>query len=121
MLNPKGIIHMNRFKALALGASVALGTIGLSHADTAVTGSWKLTIGATDPCTVNLAADASDQGGTVTSDCDTGLNTIGRWKVLGGRLQLLSPDGQIVAYFQPRDDGYAGTRVTDEKKLVLSR
>ena len=114
---------MNKFKALALGASVAFATIGLAHADSAVTGAWKLSVGANDaPCTLTLAADASDRGGTVaTSDCEAGLNTIGRWQTLGSRLQLLSPDGQLVAYFSPKGEEYDGTRVSDEKKLVLSR
>ena len=114
---------MNRFKALILGASVALATIGIAHANAIVTGSWKLSVGATEaPCTLTLAADTSDRGGTVTtSDCEGGLNAVGHWKTLGSRLQLLSPDGQLVAYFSPKGDAYEGTRVTDEKKLVLSR
>ncbi|GEM_PF-1471909 len=114
---------MNRFKALALGASVGLSTIGLAHADNAITGAWKLTVGENDaPCTITLAANASDRGGTVSStDCAGGLNAIGRWQTLGNRLQLLSASGQLIAYFSPKGDEYAGTRVSDEKKLVLSR
>jgi len=114
---------MNRFKAVLLGATLALTTIGLAHADSGVTGTWKLTAGNNDaPCTVTLAADATDRGGTVsTTDCAGGLNAIGRWQTLGTRLQLLSPDGQLVAYFSPKGDDYAGTRVSDQKKLVLSR
>src|SRR5581483_10524574 len=114
---------MNRFKALLLGGSIALATIGLAHADAAVTGAWKLSVGSNDaPCTLTLSADASDRGGTVsTTDCQGGLNAIGRWKTLGDRLQLLSPDGQLVAYFSPKGDEYAGTRVSDQNKLVLSR
>ena len=53
---------MTKLTSLALGAGLALASVGFAHAadSTAVTGAWTLTVGAYDaPCTLTLTPDAS--------------------------------------------------------------
>lgn len=110
---------MTKISSLLLGAGLALSTIALAHADPAVTGSWKMSVGVNDaPCTLTLA-----DAGTVSaaSDCDTGFSTINHWKTVGSSLQLYSPSGELVAWLKPKGDSYAGTRIADGRKLALDR
>jgi len=111
---------MNKFHSIVLGSALAFSLIGLAHAaDTAVTGAWKLTVGAADaPCTVTLA-----DGGDVTNagDCTNGGSTVGHWKTVGSKLQLLSKNDELVAYLQPKGDTYQGKRVADGRTVELAR
>ena len=116
---------MTRISSLALGAVLALSTVALAHAQSAVTGTWKVTVGQYDaPCTLTLAADAN--GGTAgtaspSADCGNGLSAIEHWKTVGSSLQLLSPNGELVAWLKPNGDTFTGTRVADGRKVALDR
>src|SRR5512146_1767944 len=97
---------MNKLHSIALGGVVALGLIGMAHAADAVTGAWKLTVGAADaPCTLTLV-----DGGAV-----------GHWKTVGSTLQLLSNNEELVAYLKPKGDSYQGKRVADSRQVTLAR
>jgi hypothetical protein len=124
-MNALGDVHMTRISSLALGAALAFSTFALAHAQTAVTGAWKVSVGQNDaPCTLTLAADANS-GATGTAspsaDCGNGLSSIEHWKTVGTSLQLLSPNGELVAWLKPNGDAYTGTRVADGRKVALDR
>ena len=116
---------MTRLSALAIGAVLELSTVALAHAEPTVTGAWKLSIGENDaPCTLTLAPDETiGTAGIATpsSDCEGGLNTIGRWKATPTGLQLFSPSGDLVAWLKSRDGSYEGSRLSDGRKLALNR
>ncbi|HEY5048296.1 MAG TPA: AprI/Inh family metalloprotease inhibitor [Rhizomicrobium sp.] len=110
---------MSRISSLVLGTALALSTIALAHADPAVSGTWKLSVGANDaPCTLTLA----DAGAASPSpDCTGDISTIGSWKTVGPSLQLYSPGGELVAWLNPKGDTFAGTRTSDGRKVALDR
>lgn len=110
---------MNKIISLLGGAGLAFATIALAHADPAVTGTWKLSVGANDaPCTLTLA----DAGSVNTStNCDTGEATINHWKTVGNSIQLYTPNGELVAWLKPKGDSYTGTRFSDGRKVALDR
>jgi len=117
---------MTKLTSLALGASLALASIGFAHAAdaTSVAGSWTLTVGSFDaPCVLTLTPDQSGVAGTIQSgnDCPTGLNTVTNWKTSGSSIQLYGGGGDLVAWLKPKGDTYVGTRVIDGRKLALSR
>jgi len=115
---------MNKLHSLALGATLAFGLIGLAHADSAVSGAWKLTVGTTDaPCTLTLTADQNANGGAVATsgDCTNGGANIGSYKTVGPSLQLLSHNGELVAWLKPKADGYQGKTVADGRVVALAR
>jgi hypothetical protein len=124
MLNTYGDIHMTKLTSLILGACVAFASIGLAHADSAVAGAWKLSVGVNDaPCTLTLSQDMTGAGGTVAygQDCPGGLNSVSAWKTSGNGIQLLSGSGELIAWLNPKGDSYVGNRITDGRKLALSR
>jgi hypothetical protein len=107
-----------------LGTGIALASISLAQADGSVAGAWKLSVGVNGtPCTLTLTPDASGVAGTIDSgaDCPSGLNTVSTWKATGGHIQLLSGSGELVASLSAKGDAYAGTRLTDGRKVALSR
>jgi Protease inhibitor Inh len=115
---------MTNLRSLALAAGLSFASVALAHADGAVTGTWKLTVGSYDaPCTLNIVADSTGTAGTATpsSDCGSSLADITHWKLAGRGLQLLSPGGEIVAWLNPKADAYVGDRVSDGRKLALNR
>jgi Protease inhibitor Inh len=116
---------MTKLTSLALGAGLALASIGFAHADgTSVAGAWTLTVGAYDaPCTLTLTPDASGSAGTIASgaDCPTGLNAVTTWKQAGNSVQLYAGSGTLVAWLKPKGDAYVGTRYSDDKKVALNR
>jgi hypothetical protein len=114
---------MSRLSAIALGAGVALASIGLAHADPAVTGAWKLSVGVNDdPCVVTLAADTgSDSGGSATATGDCNGVAFEHWKLSGTGLQLQQSNGTLVAWLKPKDGAYEGQRVSDGKLVALNR
>ena len=115
---------MTKVGSLAMGALLALSTVALARADEPMSGSWKLSIGATDPCTLTLSTDAASAAtGVVTpsTECPGGLNTIGRWKQSGTGLQLLSPSGDMIAWLKEKNGAWQGSRLTDGQKLALDR
>src|ERR1700721_1692193 len=116
---------MTRLSALAIGAVLAFSTVALAHAEQTVTGAWKLSIGENDaPCTLTLAPDETiGTAGIATpsSDCEGGLNTIGRWKATPTGLQLFSPSGDLVAWLKSRDGQSEGSGLRDDHNLSLSR
>jgi hypothetical protein len=107
---------MTKLTSLALGAGLALASIGFAHAaDATVTGAWTLTVGAYDaPCTLTLTPDASGTS-------PTGLNAVSVWKTTGNGVQLFTNSGELVASLKPKGDTYVGTRFSDGKKLALNR
>jgi hypothetical protein len=112
---------MNKLSAIALGAGLALASISLAHADSAVTGAWKLSVGTQDdPCTVTLNAD-QDSAGSATSNGDCNGVYVGHWKTVGSSLQLLSANGTLVAWLKPEGGAYEGKRVSDGRAVALNR
>jgi Protease inhibitor Inh len=113
---------MIEIRALTVAAGFALAGISIAHADTALTGAWKMTIGTT-ACTLTLSADGSGSGGAAAPgpECPGGLLAIGEWKTVGARLELLSPSGNLVASLMPKGDAYEGKRFEDGRKIALSR
>lgn len=109
---------MNTIRALSVVAGLALAGISIAQADTTLVGAWKLTTGASAPCTLTLADDGAAAPGT---DCAGGLDAIGHWKTVGTKLQLLSPSGNLVASLKPNGASYEGTRVEDGRKVALTR
>jgi hypothetical protein len=116
---------MIRLTSLALGAGLALASIGFAQAgDTTVAGAWTLTVGAYDaPCTLTFTPDATGTAGTIASgaDCPTGLNAVTSWKTAGTGVQLFAGSDNLVAWLKPKGDTYVGTRFSDNKKLALNR
>jgi len=110
---------MNKFRTLSILAGLTLAA-SAALADTSVTGAWKLSVGANDaPCVLTLAADTATAGSaSSTGDCN-GTN-VGRWKTSGTSLQLLSGNGELVAWLNPKGDTYEGKR-TDGRKVALVR
>jgi hypothetical protein len=113
---------MTKLSSLLLGAAVAFATIGMAQADAQVTGTWKLSTGVADaPCTVTLAADAnSPTAGTAVSTGDCNGTNVGRWSAVGSSLQLMSGNGELVAWLKPKGDAYEGSRVSDGRKVALA-
>ena len=112
---------MNKFHSIALGSVVALGLIGMAHADAAgVTGAWKLTTGTSATCTVTLTAQ-TETGGIVGSDGDCAGTSAGHYKQVGNGLQLISNTGDLVAWLKPKGDTYTGNRVSDSRVVTLAR
>ena len=115
---------MTKLTSLALGAGLALASISFAHADEAVSGAWKLTVGINDaPCTLTLTPDSSGAAGSVSSgaDCPSGLNTIQTWKTSGSGIQLYAGTGDLIAWLKPQGGAFVGTRFADGKKLALNR
>ena len=113
---------MSKLSSLAVGAAVALTSIALAHADPAVTGSWKLSIGAhDDPCVVTLAANpGNDAAGTASTAGACNGVAFQQWKFTGSKLQLQQNNGTLVAYLRPKGDSFEGQRVSDGKAVALS-
>lgn len=110
---------MTKISSLTLGAVLALSTVALAHADPAVTGTWKVSVGVNDaPCTLTLA-DAGDA--TPSADCGNGLSSIGHWKSVGSSIQLFAPGGELIAWVKPKGDAYTGTRTSDGRRVELDR
>ena len=116
---------MTKLTSLALGAGIALASIGFAHAQgSTVAGAWTLTVGINDaPCTLTLTPDANGEAGTVVEgkDCPSGLNAIQTWKATGSGIQLYAGTGDLIAWLKPKGDTYVGTRFADGKKLALNR
>lgn len=114
---------MINFRALSVVAGLALAGISIAHADTTLTGAWKLAFGSAAPCSLTLTADASPTAGTAApgSDCTGAAADIGHWKARGNSIQLMTPAGDIVAWLKPSGDAYAGSRVDDGRKVALTR
>jgi len=113
---------MTKLSSLLLGAAVAFTTIGLAHADSQIAGTWKLSTGAADaPCTITFVTDADlTTAGTATTAGDCNGTNVGHWKAVGSSLQLLSGNGEMVAWLKPQGDTYTGTRVSDGRKVALA-
>jgi hypothetical protein len=113
---------MTKINSLFLGTVVAVGLIGLAHADSAQpTGAWKLSTGVNDaPCVITLSND-TDNAGPVASTGDCNGTNVGHWKTVGSTLQLTTPDGELVAYMKPKGDTYEGKRVSDGRVVALAR
>ncbi len=110
---------MTKLSSLLVGMTLALSTVALAHAAPAVTGTWKLSVGANDaPCTLTLADTGS---ATPSPDCDHNASTITSWKTVGTNLQLYSPNGELIAYLNPRGDAYMGSRTADGRRVELDR
>ena len=119
MLNAYGDIQMTKLSSIVLGATLAFSTVAFAHADPAVTGTWKLSVGANDaPCTLTLA----DSGNaSPSSDCDRNISAIGYWKTVGPSLELYAPGGELVAWLKPKGDSFTGSRTSDGRRVALDR
>ena len=113
---------MTKVSSLLLGSTLALGLIGLAHADsTTPTGAWKLSTGVNDaPCVITLTTD-TDNAGPVASTGDCNGTIVGHWKTVGPTLQLSSPTGELVAWLKPKGDAYEGKRISDGRAVALAR
>jgi hypothetical protein len=113
---------MTKINALFLGTALALGLIGLAHADSIQpTGQWKLSTGTNDaPCVVTLTAD-TDNAGPVSSTGDCNGTNVGHWRTLGSTLALSAPGGELIANLRPNGDTYVGKRVSDGRIVALAR
>jgi hypothetical protein len=115
---------MPNLRSLLLAAGVSFATVALAHADSTVTGTWKLSIGVNDaPCTLNLVAGPTGTAGDATpsSDCGDGLPSITHWKATGRGIQLYSGSDELIAWLNPKADAYVGKRISDGKELALNR
>jgi hypothetical protein len=115
---------MTKLRTLTLAAALSFASVAMAHADGAVTGTWKLSIGTNDaPCTLTLTADEVGTAGSATpsSDCNYGLASISHWKAVGSTLQLYTPSDELVAWLKPKGDAYAGSRISDGRQLALNR
>jgi len=114
---------MSKLSSVAVGAAVAFASIALAHADPAVTGPWKLSVGANDdPCVVTLAANpGNDTAGTASSTGDCNGVGFQQWKLTGSKLQLQENNGTLVAYLRPKGDSFEGQRISDGKSVALNR
>jgi hypothetical protein len=113
-----------KLRTLTLAAALSLASAGMAHADGAVTGAWKLSIGTNDaPCTLTLTADAVGTAGPAApaGDCQYGLSVISHWKTVGPTLQLYAPSDELIAWLKPKGDAYEGSRISDGRKLALNR
>jgi len=113
---------MTKLNSLILGSTLALGLIGLAHADSAQpTGAWKLSTGVNDaPCVITLTSDTGNAG-PVASTGDCNGTDVGHWKTVGSTLELSTPDGELVANLRPNGDTYVGKRVSDGRVVALAR
>ncbi|HEY5339322.1 MAG TPA: AprI/Inh family metalloprotease inhibitor [Rhizomicrobium sp.] len=113
---------MTKVYSLLLGGTLALGLIGLAHADSAApTGAWKLSTGVNDaPCVITLTNNVADAG-PVASTGDCNGTVVGHWKTVGTTLQLSSPTGELVAWLKPKGDAYEGKRISDGRAVALAR
>lgn len=112
---------MSKFTLSAVSLLALLATPAL--ADT-VAGTWKMSVGKGEAtCDLTLAAGERDNAGTASGagDCPGGLYEVGRWRAVGASLDLLSPNGQLVAKLRAGEDGYTGKRVGDSRTVALSR
>src|SRR5256885_7059855 len=123
MLNDEGDIHMNKLSSIAMGAAVALFSISLAYADPAVTGAWKLSVGAfDDPCFVTLAADpGTGAAGTASATGDCNGVAFEHWKSAGSKLELQQSNGTLIAWLHAKDGGFEGKRISDGKAVALNR
>jgi hypothetical protein len=113
---------MSKLSSVALGAAVAFASIALAHADPAVTGSWKLSVGVNDdPCMVMLASEpGNDAAGTASLTGDCNGVAFQQWKLTGSKLQLQQNNGTLVAYLRPKGEAFEGQRVSDGKAVALT-
>ena len=115
---------MSKMSSFAVGAAVAFASIALAHADPAVTGAWKLSVGVNDdPCVVTLAAQpgTADTAGTASATGDCNGVAFQQWKLTGSKLQLEQNNGTLVAYLRPSGAAFEGKRVSDGKTVALNR
>lgn len=114
---------MSTMSSFAVGAAVAVASIALAHADPAVTGAWKLSVGVNDdPCVVTLAAEpGTDTAGTASATGDCNGVAFQQWKLTGSKLQLEQNNGTLVAYLRPSGTAFEGKRVSDGKTVALNR
>ena len=115
---------MTTLKSIAIGGALAFSTVVLAHADSSVTGTWKVSVGQNDaPCTLTLAADASERdGGSATpANCAGNAASIGAWRAVGSSLELYAPGDDLVAVLTPHGGGYAGKDLADGRLIVIDR
>ncbi|MGD0142872.1 MAG: AprI/Inh family metalloprotease inhibitor [Rhizomicrobium sp.] len=115
---------MTKLHTLAFATALSFASVSMAHADGAVTGAWKLSIGTNDaPCTLTLTADEAGTAGLAapSSDCQSGLASISHWKTVGSSLQLYSASDSLVAWLKPKGDAYEGSQTVDGRKLALNR
>jgi hypothetical protein len=114
---------MSKFSSLAVGAAIALTSIAFAHADPAVTGAWKLSVGLNDdPCVVTLATDPGiDSAGIATATGDCNGVAFQHWRSIGTRLQLEQANGTLIASLHAANGGFEGKRISDGKLVALNR
>jgi protease inhibitor Inh len=109
---------MNSLKLLLTASALTLTTLSAAYAQAGAptAGSYKLAIGANASCALTLAADGT---ASYASDCAQGAH-VARWQAKFNGVVLETSSGEAVAILTQKDGAYAGTRVEDGRKLVLS-
>ena len=106
MTNFRRFLTFSTFLALSTGAA---------YAQPFTAGDYKLAVGNSVPCTVNLAADGSASVGA----CATAPN-VAHWQQHGSTLQLSTVNGEVYALLKPKGDVYAGTTFVTNSSLTLT-
>jgi hypothetical protein len=115
---------MSKMASLVAGAALVLASAGFAYADDSVAGAWKMTVGVNGaPCSLTFTANESGTSGAIAAgpDCPSGLNAVSTWKMSGASMELYAGSGDLVAWLKPKDGVYLGTRLSDGRKLALSR
>jgi len=82
--------------------------IAVAHADPA--GSWKLTVGKTEACTLTLADDRSA----------TGCEGVAKWKPTSSGLTLYAGNGSVYSVLAAKGDSFVGHTFGVEQSVTLS-
>ena len=102
-------------KNILLGAALALVLVGAAQADT-LAGSYKLAVGSSAACAINLADDGTT---SYAGDCSAGTG-VARWQAKYNGVELKTASGETVGILKAKDGSYAGTRFSDGRALVLT-
>jgi hypothetical protein len=101
----------------ALAGLALLASAGAATAQDITAGEYKLTVGASAPCTLTLAADG---GASLSADCQP-IKAATGWRKSGALYKLAGTDGTTVALLKPTREGFVGTTVPGGQELVATR
>jgi hypothetical protein len=113
---------MKTIKCLALASVFALAGMGAASAAEGAAGTWSINIsGDSTPCALTLTADSNGSAGTAApaADCSARAQEINRWSNAGSKLTLKKASGETIAVLNQKNDGYAGKRFSDSRKVTL--
>jgi hypothetical protein len=107
---------MHRFIKTWLAGLALIGATAAAQAQDIAAGEYKLTVGASAPCTLTLAADG---GANVSADCQS-LKAATGWHKSGALYKLAGTDGTTIALLKPTRDGFVGTTIPGGQELVAT-